>query len=76
VSCGDALDGPFTPKPPKMRWAIYKRLRAVEATLKAQWLRGAAGSAGTKPLGCTTARELGCVTFSVLRQASNTTKCV
>jgi hypothetical protein len=27
----DALGGPFPPKPPKMRWATYKRLRAIDA---------------------------------------------
>src|SRR5262245_37013741 len=40
---GDALDGPFPAKPAKMRWATYKRLRAVDATLQEQWLIGAAG---------------------------------
>jgi hypothetical protein len=28
---GDTLDGRFPPKPPKMRWGTYKRLRAVDA---------------------------------------------
>jgi len=40
---GEALDGPFPPKPPKMRWATYKRLQALEGALQKQWLLGAAG---------------------------------
>ena len=43
---GDALDGPFPPKPPEMRWAIYERLRAVDAALQEQWVLGAAGDLG------------------------------
>src|SRR5262249_32117151 len=42
----DTLDGPFPPKPPKIRWATYKRLRAVDAALQEQWLFGAAGDLG------------------------------
>ena len=40
---GGALAGSFPPKPPKVRWATYKRLRAVDAALQEQWLFGAAG---------------------------------
>ena len=29
-----------------MRWATYKRLRAVDAALQEQWLLGAAGDLG------------------------------
>ena len=43
---GDALDGHFPAKPPKMRWATYKRMRAVDAALQEQWLLGAAGDLG------------------------------
>jgi hypothetical protein len=43
---GDTLDGPFPPKPPKMRWVTYNRFRAVEAALEEQWLIGAAGGLG------------------------------
>src|SRR5262249_14286489 len=43
---GAALDGPVPAKPPKMRWATYKRLRAVDAALNDQWLLSAAGDLG------------------------------
>jgi hypothetical protein len=42
----DALAGPFPPKLPKMRWATYQRLRAVDAALQEQWLLGVAGGLG------------------------------
>jgi len=43
---GDALDGPFPPKPAKMRWATYKRLIDIDAALQERWLVGAAGNLG------------------------------
>src|SRR5262245_32973024 len=43
---GAALDGPFPSKPPKMRWATYERLRAIDAALQEQWLFGAAADLG------------------------------
>src|SRR5262249_39120647 len=33
LASGDALDGPFPPKHPKMRGSTYERLRAVDAAL-------------------------------------------
>jgi len=39
----DALNGPFPPKPSKMRWVTYRRLRAVDAALQGQRFLGAAG---------------------------------
>jgi hypothetical protein len=43
---GDALYAPFPPKPPKMRWTTYKRLRAVDAALQDQGFLGSAGDLG------------------------------
>ena len=43
---GAGLDGPFPPKPPKMRWVTYNRLQAVDAALQEQWPLGAAGVFG------------------------------
>ena len=43
---GNALAGPFPPKPPKMRWVTYKRLQAVDAALQEQWLLGVSGGLG------------------------------
>jgi hypothetical protein len=43
---GGTLDGPFPPKPRKMRWATYIRLRAADAELQKQWVLGAAGDVG------------------------------
>jgi len=40
------LDGPFPSKPPKMRWATYRRLRAVDAALLDRRLLGATGYLG------------------------------
>src|SRR5215475_10909484 len=42
----DGLDRPFPPKPRKMRWATYNRLRRVDARLQERWLLGAAGDLG------------------------------
>ena len=39
---GDALDGPFPPKPRYMRWTTYERLRTAEITLQERWLAGVA----------------------------------
>jgi len=40
---GAVLDLPFPSKPPKMRWATYKRLRAIDAALQDHWLLGVGG---------------------------------
>src|SRR5262249_23961326 len=40
---GTALDGPVPAQPPKMRWATYKRLRAIDAALQDHWLLGVGG---------------------------------
>lgn len=45
---GNTLNA-FPPKPPKMRWATYNRLRAVDAALEEQWLLGAVGGLGLAP---------------------------
>ena len=38
---GGGLDAPFPPKPRRMRWKTYRRLRAEDAALQQRWLGGA-----------------------------------
>jgi len=35
--------GGFHPSPPRMRWATYRHLRAVDAALQQRWLLGKVG---------------------------------
>ena len=37
---GNSLDAPFPPKPPRMRWTTYGRLRSLDAALQDRWLVG------------------------------------
>jgi hypothetical protein len=37
---GDALDAPFPPKPRRMHWSTYKRLRSLDGALQDRWLVG------------------------------------
>jgi len=46
VGASDDPQAAFPPKPPKMRWATYERLRAVDAALQEQWFLGATGDLG------------------------------
>ena len=43
---GKSLDSAFPPKPPRMRWTTYARLRSLDAALQDRWLVGMMAAVG------------------------------
>jgi hypothetical protein len=41
-----ALEAPFPPKPRRLRWTTYERLRSIEGALRQRWLAGVMASVG------------------------------